>query len=214
MKLYRGVPTKFFNKQLDWDSDALVWTLHTSTYTPNYDTHAFVSDLTNELSTGGGYTAGTASGGGLAIASPTMTYTAANSWGTSRANSTAYAVGDVVRPSTGNGFLYMCVVAGTSHTAAPTFGTVVGRETAEGSGTVVWENIGSGITVFGCSDPSWSSATFGPCRYAVLSDRSSGANATNPLIGAVDFGSDKTGGGLAFTVQLHATLRAFFIPAP
>ena len=66
MKAYRGVLGKAFNKQIDFDSDALVWTLHTSTYTPNYDTHAFVSDLTNELTTGGGYTAGTAGGGASA----------------------------------------------------------------------------------------------------------------------------------------------------
>src|SRR5687767_8038701 len=107
MKLYRRAALHFLNKEVDWDSDALVWTQHTSSYTPNQDTHEFVSDLTNELSTGGGYTAGTASGGGLAIASPNRTYTAANSWTVQRANATAYALGDVVRPATGNGFLYM-----------------------------------------------------------------------------------------------------------
>ena len=210
-KWYRQAPAKAFNKQIDFDSDTLVWTLHTSTYAPNQDTHAFVSDLTNELTAGGGYTAGTASGGGLAIASPTVTHTAANSWGVSRANSTAYAVDDVVRPSTGNGFLYRCAVAGTSHTSPPTFGTVLGRETAEGGGTVVWECVGTGAIVLGCTDPTWSSFTAGPCRYAVLSDRTSASNATNPLIGYVDFGTDKTGGGGNFTINLHATLRFLHI---
>lgn len=214
MKLYRSAPLRMLNKQIDWDSDALVWTLHTSTYAPNQDTHQFVSDLTNELAAGGGYTQGTVSGGGLAIASPTSTYTAANSWGTARANSTAYAVGDVVRPATGNGSLYMCTVAGTSHSAIPTWETLLGSETPEGGGTVLWENIGSGIVVFGCSDPSWPTFTAGPCRYAVLSDRTSGANATNPLIGYVDFVTDKTGGGLAFTVNLHTALRAFYFATP
>jgi hypothetical protein len=215
MRLYRSAPVRFLNKQIDWDSDALVWTLHTSTYAPNFDTHAFVSDLTNELATGGGYTAGTTSGGGLAIASPTMTYTAANSWTPTRANATAYAVGDVVKPSGGNGFLYMCAVAGTSHSAAPTFPTVVGTTVAEGSGTVVWECVGSGITVFGCTNPTWASPfTAGPFRYAVLSDRTSGANATNPLIGLIDFGSDKTGGGGSFVATLHPDLRAMHVFAP
>lgn len=209
MKLYRQAPIKIFNKEIDWDSDALVWTQHSSAYTPNQDTHAYVSDLTNELSSGGGYTAG-----GLAIASPSRTYTAANSWGTARANSTAYAVGDVVRPASANGYLYMCVTAGTSHSAIPTWGTVVGGLTTEGGGTVTWENIGSGINVFGCSDPSWPTATFGPARYAVLSDRTPGTAATQPLIGYVDYGTDKTGGGLAFTVQLHATLRALYMAVP
>jgi hypothetical protein len=212
MKVYRSAPVRFLNKQIDWDSDALVWTLHTSTYAPNLDTHQFVSDLTNELSTGGGYTAGTTSGGGLAIASPTMTYTAANSWTVQRANSTTYAAGDVVRPATGNGFLYMAAVGGASGGSIPTYPTVIGTTVADGA--VTWECIGSGITVFGCSDPSWSSFTAGPCRYAVLSDRSSGANATNPLVGYVDFVTDKTGGGLTFTVQLHTALRAFAIAAP
>src|SRR5690349_15769339 len=165
MKWYRQSPAKAFNKQIDWDSDALVWTLHTSTYTPNQDTHAFVSDLTNELSAGSGYTAGTASGGGLAIASPSVSYTAANSWGTSRANSTAYAVDDVVRPATGNGFLYRCVVAGTSGGTVPTYSTTLGGNTTDGG--VTWETVGTGIIVFACTDPSWSTFSAGPFRYAV-----------------------------------------------
>jgi hypothetical protein len=213
MKLYRRAALHFLNKEVDWDSDALVWTQHTATYTPNQDTHEFVSDLTNELTTGGGYTAGTAGGGGLAIASPTRTFTAANSWGVSRANSTAYAVGDVVRPATGNGFLYMAAVAGTSGGSIPTYPTVVGTTVADGG--VTWECIGSGINVYGCSDPTWTAPyTAGPARYAVLSDRTSGSNATNPLIGYVDYGSDKTGGGGSFVVNLHAALRAMHIVVP
>lgn len=207
MKLYRQALAKALNKEIDWDSDALVWTQHTSSYVPNFDTHAYVSDLTNELTTGGGYTAG-----GLAIASPTRTSTAANSWGVSRANSTAYVVGDVVRPATGNGFLYMATTTGTSGGSIPTYPTVLGQTVVDGG--VTWECIGSGITVFGCSDPSWSSATFGPARYAVLSDRTPGTAATQPLIGLVDYGTDKTGGGLAFTIQLHTALRAFYVAAP
>jgi hypothetical protein len=207
VKWYRQAPAKLLNKEIDYDTDALKWTLHTSTYTPNQDTHAYVSDLTNELSTAGGYTAG-----GLAIASPTITATAANSWGTSRANSTAYAVDDVVRPASANGFLYRCAVAGTSGGAPPTYSTVLGRETADN--TVVWETVGSGIVVIGCTDPNWTTATFGPCRYAVLSDRTPGTAATQPLLGYIDFVTDKTGGGGNFTINLHSVLRAghFFIP--
>lgn len=212
MKIYRSAPVRFLNKQVDWDSDALVWTLHTSSYTPNLDTHAFVSDLTNELATGGGYTAGTASGGGLAIASPTMTYTAANSWTPQRAASTAYVVGDVVRPATGNGFLYMATNSGTTAAGLPSYPTILGQSVVDSG--VTWECIGSGITVFGCTDPLWTTFTAGPCRYAVLSDRTSASNATDPLIGYVDFVTDKTGGGLDFKVQLHASLRAYYAVAP
>jgi hypothetical protein len=208
-KWYRQAPAKAFNKQIDFDTDTLVWTLHTSTYAPNQDTHAFVSDLTNELGAGGGYTAGTVSGGGLAIASPTVTYTAANSWGTARANSTAYALDDVFRPASANGFLYRVAVAGTSAAAPPTFPTVLGTTVADGTATI--ECVGTGVIVLGCTDPTWSAFTAGPCRYAVLSDRTSGANATNPLVGYVDFGVDKTGGGGNFTINLHTALRFLHI---
>lgn len=207
MKPYRNAIVSLLNKTIDWDSDTVVATLHTSTYTPNLDTHQFQSSLTNELSTGGGYTAG-----GLTVAGRSMTYTAANSWGTSRANSTAYNVDDVVRPATGNGFLYRCAVAGTSGGTVPTYGTVLGGSTTDGG--VTWECVGSGIVVCAATDPTWSGATFGPCRYMVFSDTTPGSAATNPLIGLVDFGVDKTGGGGNFTVNLHATLRAlhFFLP--
>lgn len=212
MKLYRSAPVRFLNKEVDFNSDALVWTLHTNTYVPNFDTHQVTNDLTNELATGGGYTAGTTGGGGLAIASPTMTYTAANSWTVVRANTTAYALGDIIRPAATNGFLYMVSVAGTSAGAPPAFPTVVGTTVADGTATL--ECIGSGITVFGCTDPTWPSFTAGPCRYAVLSDRTPNAHASNPLIGLVDFGADKTGGGGSFVVNLHAALRAFYVVSP
>jgi hypothetical protein len=56
------------------DMDAATWkiALATSTYTPNTDTHDFFNDLTNELSTASGYTAG-----GATLASPAVTYDSA-----------------------------------------------------------------------------------------------------------------------------------------
>jgi hypothetical protein len=208
VKLYRNNVSKAFNKEIDWDTDALKWTLHTVTYVPNPDTDIFVSSLTNELGTAGGYTAG-----GIALATPTNTYTAANSWATQRAASTAYAVDDVVRPAAANGFLYRCAVAGTTGAGLPTYETVIGKCTTDG--TVTWETAGAGIVVFGCTDPTWAASfTAGPFRIAVLSDRQTGVAATSPLIGYIDFGVDKTGGGGAFTITLHTTLRAlhFFMP--
>jgi hypothetical protein len=204
---YRQALAKALNKEIDVDSDALVWTLHTSTYAPNRDTHAYVSSLSNELGTAGGYTSG-----GLAAGTITVTYTAADSWGTSRANSTAYAVDDMVRPASANTFLYRCVVAGTTGGSPPTYGTVLGGSTTDG--TVTWELVGSGIVVFDLADPSWAGATFGPARYAVLSDRQTGVAGTSPLIGFVDFISDRTGGGAAFGITLHATLGFLHIAIP
>jgi hypothetical protein len=207
MKAYRPLMTRMGNKEVDFNSDSLFWTLHTVSYVPNFDTHQNVSDLTNELTTAGGYTVG-----GIAVGTPAMTYTAANSWGNVRANSTAYVVGDVYRPAATNGFVYRCVVAGTSAGAPPTFGLILGGATVDGTAT--FELVGSGINAFTCTNPSWPTATFGPCRYAVLSDRQTGVAATEPLIGLIDFLADKTAGGGTFQITVHPTqgVLTFFMP--
>jgi hypothetical protein len=56
------------------DMDAATWklALATSTYTPDRDTHDFYNDLTNELATANGYTAG-----GVTLGSVTITYDSA-----------------------------------------------------------------------------------------------------------------------------------------
>ena len=194
---YRKFLSKVLNKEVDLDSDTLKGTLHTASYTPNLDTHAYVSDLTNELGTAGGYTAG-----GVTVTGLTVTYTAANSWGTAAATSTAYALGTVVRPSTGNGFLYRAAVAGTSGGSAPTWPTVVGQTVTDGS--VTWECVGSGITVVDCDDPTWAAAfTAGPFRYLVIHDHTPATDATRPLVSLTDFGSNQTGGGGAFSAVIN-----------
>jgi hypothetical protein len=192
---YRQAPAKAFNKEWDWDSDDLRVTLHTSSYTPNLDTHDYVDDLTNELGTADGYTAGGVTLGGP----PTRAYTAANSWATQWATSTAYTVDLVVRPTTGNGFLYRVAVAGTSAASQPTWPTVIGQTVTDGG--VTWECAGRGIIVLDAGDAVWSGTpTFGPFRYAVLSDRTPGPAATQPLIGLTDFTTDRTAQGGAVTV--------------
>lgn len=57
--------------QMDWLSDALKATAHTSTYTPNIDTDEIFSAATNELSTANGYT-----NGGLTLTTVTISYNA------------------------------------------------------------------------------------------------------------------------------------------
>jgi hypothetical protein len=56
-------------RRIDWVGDTIKVTLHTATYTPDQDAHNFYDDLTNELSTGGGYTSG-----GLALTNKTLVY--------------------------------------------------------------------------------------------------------------------------------------------
>lgn len=193
-KPYGQFPLKLANKEIDLDSDTLKATLHTASYVPNLDTHAYVSDLTNELAAGSGY-----STGGVTVAG-TIAYVAANSWTNQRANSTAYAVGDVVRPATGNGFLYRCAVAGTSGASIPTYPTVPGTTVADGG--VTWTCVGHGAFTLDIADPSWATFSAGPFQYLVISDRTPGTAATQPLIALCDWGSNQTGGGGSFTVQI------------
>jgi len=55
---------------------------------------------------------------------------------------TVYAVDDVVRPTTANGYQYRCTVAGTSHaTTEPTWGTALG--VTQTDSTVTWEMDGN-----------------------------------------------------------------------
>ena len=57
-----------------------------------------------------------------------------------RAASTAYAVGAIVEPAGGNGYLYQCSKAGTTATTTPNFLTTVGATIADG--TAVWTCLG------------------------------------------------------------------------
>lgn len=52
-----------------------------------------------------------------------------------RANSTAYSLGDYYVPAVANGYFYKCTTAGTSDAAPPTFGTTVGGTTTDGTAT-------------------------------------------------------------------------------
>lgn len=69
--LYGRVFTALWNKEIDFDTDVIKVSLHTSTYVPDQDVHDYFDDATNELPTAGGYTAT-----GATLASKTVTYTA------------------------------------------------------------------------------------------------------------------------------------------
>jgi hypothetical protein len=74
-KMYGQALLKALNKEIKWSGtspDTFKVMLCTSAYTPNQDTHVYLSDVTNEVAATGGYTAG-----GQALTSLNITYTAA-----------------------------------------------------------------------------------------------------------------------------------------
>ncbi|MBO4274129.1 hypothetical protein [Microbispora triticiradicis] len=170
------------------------------------DTAQFLSDVVTAgvgvEATGGGSTGYTA--GGQALTSKTVTYTAANSWGTQRANSTAYATGDVVRPASANGYVYQAVVGGTSGGSVPTYPTVIGQTVTDGG--VTWACVGRGVLEIDAADPSWTTGNPGTLTAShVLFFKDTGTPSTSPVILYWDLGGTQTASnGGQFTPQLDA----------
>lgn len=65
-------------------------------------------------------------------------------------------------------------------------------------------NSGTNVIVLDADDVTWSSSTI-TARYAVIYDASPATNATKPLIGYVDFGSDQSSSNGNFTITWDAT---------
>jgi len=57
------------------------------------------------------------------------------------AATTAYSLGDVVRPAAEPAECYVCTTAGTSGASEPTWNTGVGDTTSDGGGTLVWTRV-------------------------------------------------------------------------
>jgi len=195
--------TKVYNKEVDLDTDAIKVMLCSSAYTPDRAAHDYKNDITNEV-TGSGYTAG-----GATLANVTVGYVAANSWAKARANTTAYVVGEAVRPATGNGFLYQCITAGTTAGSIPTYPTTIGGTVTDGS--VVWECVGIGGIVFNCDDPTWDPSTISGVRFAVFYDSTPGTDATRPLLWLMDFETDQSSTSGPFTIQVDPTGITFVL---
>jgi hypothetical protein len=71
------------------------------------------------------------------------------------------------------------------------------------SKTVTYDS-GTNVIVLDAADVTWSSSTI-TARYAVIYDASPATNATRPLIGYVDFGSDQSSSNGNFTITWDAT---------
>lgn len=188
----------------DYLSDTIKVALLTSSYT-YATTHETYSDLTNEV-TGTGYSAG-----GATLGTKTLTTTVANSWATTWATGTAFTAGDIIRPTSGNGYLYRAITSGTSHaTTEPTWTTVIGDE-QPADNTVTWHCVGSGITVWDSADPSWGSgATIASIRQlAVYNDTPT----DKPLLWLAVLDADQSVSNGTFTFQLTALGWGHVIPA-
>lgn len=177
---------------IDYLSDTIKCALLTSTAAPNKDTWETWADITNEV-VGAGYTTL-----GAALASKTLVVTPADSWGVSRANSTAYAVGDIVRPAAANTFVYRCIVAGTSGGGLPTYTTNIGESFADGG--VTWTNLGKAIVAWDAADPSWATSTI-TARYAIIF-KDTGTAGTSPLMILGTFSADVISSGGTFAITL------------
>lgn len=190
---------------IDWDADTILAALLDDTASPD-QADEFFNDLSAAELSGNGYSQQTLTG-------KTITAIAADSWATTWAASTAYSVGDVVRPTTGNGHLYRCVVAGTSDGSEPTWSTVAGQTVSDN--TVTWAEVGVAVVVLDADDPVFtaSGGDLEP-RYAVYLV-SGTAGSADYLLAYEDFGSAQTvADGQTLTVQAaNAGLYLFFVGA-
>jgi hypothetical protein len=107
-KWYGQAFIQAFDKEIDYLADAITVTLHSSSYTPDQDTHDYQNDLTNELGTANGYTAG-----GQAMGTKTNDYTAGT-------NVVAFKAADVVWTATGTLTARKAAVACTTPGTAAT----------------------------------------------------------------------------------------------
>lgn len=194
MRKYRQVDLEAFTAKINLQTDPLWLLLMGTSYLPQPDTHKLSTDLTGELPTGGGYTAG-----GMQIAGQGFTYTTAGAWPTTWTASTAHAVEDVVRPNPANGYLYRCSVAGTSAATPPTWPLGVGQTVTDGS--VTWECCGGGVTALTASNETWPAPfTAGPIGSAVIVDK---IVTPGILIAYSTFSPAITGQGGSFVEQFN-----------
>lgn len=200
--VYGKLQTSLWGGLINFSSDTIKAMLLSSyTVGSTQDSAQFLSDVVTAgvgvEASGSGYTSG-----GQALTSKTVAYTAANSWTTQRANSTAYTVGDVVRPASANGYVYQATTAGTSGGSVPTYPTVIGQTVTDGG--VTWACVGRGVLLIDAADPSWTTVNPGTLAAShILFYKDTGTPSTSPVILYWDLGGTQTASnGGQFTAQL------------
>lgn len=129
---------------IDYLTDTIKVGLTTSSYTPDQDTHDFYNDITNELSTANGYTAG-----GVTLGSKTASYDAGT-------NESRFDAADAVWTSSGAGFtarrFFVYKDSGTPSTS-PLIGydSFSTDQTASGGGTLTIQWAADGVFKFTAS---------------------------------------------------------------
>ena len=190
-RLYPQAFAYLSNGEIDWpDETTLKVALMDATF--NFDdTHDTWADVSaSDYSSASGYTAG-----GQVITTPAISEVDSSTL-TARANSTAYAVGDIVRTGTDSGRVFVCTVAGTSTSSEPGGMATAAFLASITDGTVTWVNIGSAITVFDGDAVSWTGLDQTGTNAAVIYN-DDGVN--EPLIAYLDFQATETPTDLTIT---------------
>lgn len=127
-----------YQAEINWVTHNIRVSLHTSAYVPNVDTHEYVSHLTNEVASGGGY-----STGGFPIGNKAVVYDPAT-------NETRMRGDNITIVSASLTFRYAVIAdrnAGVS-TAQPLFGYVNYLSNQAPAGTdyiIAWQATGIGV---------------------------------------------------------------------
>jgi hypothetical protein len=130
---YGNALLKALNKEINWTSDTIKVMLCTSAYTPNQDTDIYKDVVNPTEASGTGYTSG-----GVALASKTITYTAAT-------NIIAMDAADVTWASSTITSRYAVIYDDTPASNKPLLGYVdfgADQSSSNGNFTITWDAAG------------------------------------------------------------------------
>jgi len=182
--IYPSAFSAGFTGQLTWAGNNISCALMDSAFTLTSTPTTWSNLSANEIS-GTGYTTG-----GAVLANPQVNVTQANVWTLTWAASTGYTAGSVVRPTTGNGYLYMVISgSGNSSTTQPTWPTVIGESVVDGA--VTWVCAGTAIVVWTGDPISWGNSSF-TAYGAVFYSTQGGGPTADPVFGGILFSAAET----------------------